>query len=105
MTAYQGMTGEVLRQKMRVRLQKLRISKPVLIKGDRVILITDRHGYSRNNPFINSVYSCEGTISNFNPENDPNLPFSVEWDNKKENSYAAKDLKKIESNSICKSIW
>lgn len=61
--------------------------------GDKVRLITRRHGIGLNNPYY-PVLSIEGIIigvdriRNF-------LPFSVRWNNGQENSYEEEDLKKI----------
>lgn len=66
--------------------------------GDRVILITDRHGDASSNPIWGGIYGkVPGTVKVGSNANDfGGFPISVLWDNEQQNSYDVKDLTFLE---------
>lgn len=61
--------------------------------GDRVKLITDRHGVDKDWNPIYSIYKIVGTVVS-------NVPISVRWDNKFTNYYDLDDLQLHEKNEL-----
>ncbi len=65
----------------------------MLEKGDRVILITDRHGNSNHNPVWTQGKGYIGTITLKYSVADSLSLIKVKWDNGCENSYDKTDLR------------
>jgi len=75
-------------------------------RNDIVILITTRHGISRNNPVHASEYACEGTITEVKDQaREGALNIYVSWDNGECNTYDETDLQLVNESMNYKSIW
>lgn len=61
--------------------------------GDRVELVTDRHGVREDNPLKGTVFACVGTVDRVTDTKYGSLSIGVQWDNGKHNSYSQADLK------------
>lgn len=68
--------------------------------GDKVVLITIRHGNSVNNPVEGKQHSCEGKITDI--EYNKTL-IEVNWSNGYCNSYSPEDLAIVDAEY--NSIW
>jgi len=66
---------------------------------DRVVLIYEGHGTSRENPVKKSKYGCAGTVSRLSDEY-----IHVDWDNGARNVYYHTDLD-FEAPTHIGSIW
>lgn len=76
----------------------------MLKKDDKVVLITDIHGTSLNNPVQGSEYECEGTVVQVNARKKvSDFNITVDWDNGNSNVYAEEHLKVVNINY--KTIW
>ena len=76
----------------------------MLKRGSRVILITDVHGTSSNNPVQGSEYACEGIVTQINnPKKVNDFNVAVDWDNGNSNVYAEENLEVV--NAGYKTIW
>ncbi len=60
--------------------------------GDRVVLITGRHGQSYKNPVWGSRYQCVGTVASSQSKFTSLFPLRVDWDNGRTNAYDHPDL-------------
>jgi len=68
---------------------------------DKVNLLSKRHGVSKYNPVINTVWECTGTVVDISGDS-----VLVKWNNSTINLYNSKDLVKIIGNRFnYKSIW
>ena len=59
--------------------------------GDRVILISERHGVDNSNP-VYEYKKVIGTISDIKTKAEAVLNIRVDWDNTRSNIYAESDL-------------
>ena len=64
--------------------------------GDRVVLISNRHGNGEANPVRGRRYECEGAVVDL--DYSCSLPIRVKWDNERHNSYNTDDLECIFDN-------
>jgi len=70
-------------------------TKTKLKVGDKVKLISNKHGNSKNNPVWGSTYgNISGIITSISTSS---LPFKVKWENDKANVYKEDDLELITS--------
>ena len=81
-------------------------------RGDKVKLITKRHGVGPNNPLSGTKFDCKGIItadyyddieSDRSGATNSSLHFEVLWDNGIRNTYSSKDLESVFTKY--KSIW
>ena len=75
-----------------------------MIKGDRILLISKRHGIAKSNPVVGSRHECEGTVTLVPGAKSLSKFLEVYWDNGHRNSYNKNDLM-LTKKDECNSIW